>query len=671
MNKVHCSRLRRSDSPSGRADAAMDASPSSLPATPRASVNKRRQKSSGGMASCPDDTETAPINYRMDSTLGFIDRINTFCAGISQLSSRWSHAGPPPAYSSPFTPHDTDGTAAVECDLSSGQVNRVLEIFWARLLPQVPIIRREDLERPPSHEDTLTGSHSQPLRDAVTAYTMQYIFYSGLNSRLLGLQWKQFNRSNRCSKKIGMPYFQRCLIGAMQYSTFAKPSLPILQCYCIMTLYLLDAGQHQAAYNMIGLAVRIARSLDLDCDSPPQASREQAELHSRIWWTLVHLDFRCSRHLGKPISVQLPISRSPPPCWMSNDPPRPVRFPYHNESIRLTCAALAVIESMAHHEKTRKTHDIEFQANVLTDNLHHLRVWKDELRQNTWFKHLHLDVQDVPVSRKYFCGPGENGGGEEYNDYMIKAPLQIQTEALLELQYHDAMISLHRVFIQFPRQPAMNRENPLAGAHAATALKHALATIQTVYSCMTAHDIFYGSCELYQYQWNAVLTLMGFMLAFPFCPRCPQARGYVDLALETFEFAGYQNDAAVRAACLTRHLCEKVDKLTMMLNIDLRRGVSESTNDVPPPTKDGMTRRLNQQSDSVNMDMDAGNTNIDQSFWSLPQNQTSDDLFWPWADLVDPDIWPSYCDGVNEAFTDFSHSTLLGDSAVHASQDLQ
>ncbi|GFN12441.1 hypothetical protein AtubIFM55763_007439 [Aspergillus tubingensis] len=648
----------------------MDASPSSLHVTPRASVTKGRQTPSRGMTPCPDDTETAPINYRLDSTLGFIDRINTFCAGVSQLSSRWSPAGPPPAYSSPFTAHDTDGTAAIECDLSSAQVNRVLEIFWARLLPQVPIVRREDLERPPSHEDTATGSHPQPLRDAVTAYTMQYIFYSGLNARLLGLQWKQFNRSNRCSKKIGMPYFQRCLTGAMQYSTFAKPSLPILQCYCIMTLYLLDAGQHQAAYNMIGLAVRIARSLDLDCDPPPQASREQAELHSRIWWTLVHLDFRCSRHLGKPISVQLPISRSPPPCWMSNDPPRPVRFPYHNESIRLTCAALAVIESMAHHEKTRKTHDIESQANVLTDNLHHLRVWKDELRQNTWFKHLQLDVQDVPISRKYFCGPGENGGGEEYNDYMIKAPLQIQTEALLELQYHDAMISLHRVFIQFPRQPAMNRENPLAGAHAATALKHALATIQTVYSCMTAHDIFYGSCELYQYQWNAVLTLMGFMLAFPFCPRCPQARGYVDLALETFDFAGYQNDAAVRAACLTRHLCEKVDKLTMMLNINLRRGVTESTKDVPAPTKDGLTRRLNQQSESVNMDLDAGNTNIDQSFWSLPQNQTSDDLFWPWADLVDPKIWPSYCDGVNEAFTDFSHSTLFGDSAVHASQDL-
>ncbi|GKZ30909.1 hypothetical protein AbraIFM66950_010646 [Aspergillus brasiliensis] len=330
-----------------------------------------------------------------------------------------------------------------------------------------------------------------------------------------------------------------------------------------------------------------------------------------------------------------------------------------------TSSALAVIESMAHHEKTKTSQDIESQANILTENLHHLRVWKDELRQNTWFKHVNLDVQDTPASK-----PGGDRDSDVYIDYMDNTPLQIQAQTLLQLQYHDAMISLHRVFIQFPRQPAMNRENPLAGAHAATALKHALATIHIVYTRMTTHDIFYGSCELYQYQWNAVLTLMGFMLAFPFCPRCPAARGYVDLALETFEFAGPQNDAAVRAAYLTRHLCEKVDKLTMMLNIDLRRGASESTKGAPPLVDDGMTQRADQPSDSLHMRAAPQSTDIEQSYLSISERQADNDLFWPWADLVDPEIWPSYCDGVNEAFTDFSNMPMLGDSAGALSEHI-
>ncbi|KAH8431488.1 putative transcription factor [Aspergillus melleus] len=580
--------------------------------------------------------ESASINSRLESMMGFISRLNAFCSGMSQLSQT-SPDDPPPAYTSPFGPHLLDGAHPTECDLTPVQVNRLSELFWTRLHPLIPILGPEDLKSHP------------PLRDAVTAYAMQYAFYSGLHSRLLGFQWKQFSKDNRCSRVIGMSYLQRCLASATQYSIFAEPSLPILQSYCIMTLYLLDAGQHQAAYNMIGLAVRMARSLNFDSDAPVGVSPEEMDLTSRIWWTLVHLDFRCSRHLGKPFSAQLPIMRSTPPCRLSDSPPGSDYFPYHTQSIQLTYLALGVIESIARDKTPNRTHDAESQAQALTRNLWRLDKWRNALRQHDWFQHLRLDVPEMPQQSGSL--PTETTDSSS-NNYMNRPPLQHQLSTLLELQYRDIIISLHRVFIQFPTQPLVPRSSPQAEAHAATALKHGLATIETVHRCMSQTDLFFGSCEIYQYQWNAVLTLMGFMLAYPFCHRCPMARGYIDMALETFEFAGPKNDVAVRAACLTRHLRAKVDKLTMILNIDYRKAAETSAKSGTVPL------------DDVHVRLGGG----------LDRNSTTDgglglgsdlgqggggDALWSWVDLIDLDAWPNYCDEVNEVFTGCSDADLF------------
>ncbi|KAI9037737.1 Zn(II)2Cys6 transcription factor [Aspergillus affinis] len=581
--------------------------------------------------------DPASMNSRLESMTGFISRLNAFCSGMSQLSQTSPTDDPLLTYTSPFGPHLLEGAHPTECDLSPVQVDRLLEIFWARLHPLIPILSPEDMK-----------SHS-PLRDAVTAYAMQYAFYSGLHSRLLGLQWKQFSKDNRCSRVIGMSYLQRCLASATQFSTFAEPSLPILQCYCIMTLYLLDAGQHQAAYNMIGLAVRMARSLNFDSDAPAGVSPEEMDLTSRIWWTLVHLDFRCSRHLGKPFSAQLPTIRSTPPCRLSNSPPGSDYFPYHTQSIQLTYLALGVIESIARDKTPNRTHDAESQAEALTRNLWRLDKWRIALQKHDWFQHLQLGVPEMPQPPEFL--PTENADTNKIT-YMNRPPLQHQLSTLLELQYRDIIISLHRVFIQFPTQPLVPKSSPQAEAHAATALKHGLATIETVHRCMSQSDLFFGSCELYQYQWNAVLTLMGFMLAYPFCHRCPIARGYIDMALETFEFAGPKNDVAVRAACLTRYLRAKVDKLTMILNIDHRKAAETSAQLGDVRSGDAPTAQGGDPNESATIDRGMG-------LMSDVGQEGDGNTLWSWVDLIDPDAWPSYCDEVNEVFMRGSDADLF------------
>lgn len=237
------------------------------------------------------------ISRKTDSMLGFISRINAFCSGVSELSPG---ATPPdtntsPEQTSPFSSSIPQETNSTNCDLSAAQTERLLQIFWSRFLPQMPIVAWKDISPDGGHHTV-----QSPLLDAITAFSLQQIYHTRLHKRLVGLKWCHFERSER---DIGMPYFHRCLSAITQLSTFASPSISVMQCYCYLVSYLLDAGQEQAAYNMVGLALRISQTLNY-MDSRTGGYRE-CQHFRRIWWTLVLLDFRCSRHIGKPVTNNL------------------------------------------------------------------------------------------------------------------------------------------------------------------------------------------------------------------------------------------------------------------------------------------------------------------------------------------------------------------------------
>ena len=444
---------------------------------------------------------------RIDSMVGFITRINDFCAGVSQLTSSPSPGGdPPPEYSSSFLAGGSQGSRAADCGLTEFQVDRLLLIFWTRLWPQAPIVTREDL-RSNKHSQERTS----PLRDAVTAYCMQYVHYSGLHSRILGLNLQQL-RPDPEGSMIGLSYFQRCLSSVTQYNNFSEPSVLTLQCYCFMILYLLDAGQHSAAYNMIGLALRIAQSLESNAGALLGATSQNFR---RAWWILNHLDFRCSRHLGKPVSAHFQKPTAPAQISDSEDLLGSESPLYHTESVRLTAAALSIskkldcpsIQSEMHNEAT----GVEARADLLSDELYHLRQWESDLQNIRSLRHIKLYVSDIPLD--------PDAELEVQEDYLNQPPMEILLATLLELQYHNVVVTLHRVFIQFPSHPLVPKSSPRGDKHSATALNHALAMIRITHHRMTTHDILHGNSEIYQYTWNALLTLVGFMLAYPYCYR--------------------------------------------------------------------------------------------------------------------------------------------------------
>ncbi|KAJ5292057.1 hypothetical protein N7478_001308 [Penicillium angulare] len=577
----------------------------------------------------PSSSENlAWTSHKTDSILGFIARMNAFCSSVSEISpSSTSADGPHPDQHSPFPTRNLQHTQHAECDLSTHQTKHLMKIFWTRLRSRMPIVQWEDLSA--SNED-IHGT-SSPLQDAIKAYSLHSIYSSGLYTRLVGLNWPH---SQKQDTLVGMSYFQRSLSAISQVTIFEHPTLSTMQCYCYLALYLLDTGHHQAAYNIVGLGLRISQSLNY-MDERHGGYRE-CQLFRRVWWTLIHLDFRCSRHVGKPVStnidelIHLLPSREPEDVHHSNG------LLYHTESVRLTAAALKVNESMDRHcssfpKDTAGPALLELRASALSASLYHLQNWHDELPREKYFKNMHFNVPDVLL----------NSIETLNNDVQITE--QCSTVGLLNtlllLQYHNIMVGFHRVFIQFPNYPLIPKSTPKADAHAATALNHALIMINITHQTMAIHDFLHGISELYQYLWNAAITTIGFMLAYPYCYRCQRSREYLHLALEVFNSVSKENSPANRASVLIQQLLTKVDTLVQVLGFGQpTQGISTSS-----ALSAGVPSLANSASHSVDS--------------SIPTDEyvpydLSTDMLGSWTDMINLDTWPSYCNEVNEAFMD-------------------
>ncbi|KAI1082599.1 fungal-specific transcription factor domain-containing protein [Whalleya microplaca] len=537
----------------------------------------------------------------MDSTVGFMTKISTFCSAISQLSSDSLDDSPPPYSLSDRLPEAGKGSPIV---LSKSQVTHILDVYWTRCHPFAPVLSRPEVDAVCQNLWAPDGSELQnaPLIDGIIALCLRHLHGLGLNRRLLGLYWEQ---------DPSLAFFQRCLAASSQYIAFAEPSLDLVQCYVLMTLYLLDAGQHQPAYSIAGLALRFAHVLKLHQGLPD--TDPNFLLACRIWWTVVHLDFRCSRLLGRPVGVQL--------AEITCSLPDTDGFTYHARAAILTKTTLTVMENLSRH-LTNPHEDrivqVESRASALSAEVYRLWEWRDRHLRPAIRRPLHVDSKGS-------------------HDWIVAAadasPLQLLQDVLLELQYYDEIIGLHRPFVCFPNKSLIPQRSPQADAHATTALHHAMATVDLAHRIMSTTDVLFGRSEVYQWQWNALLTMVGFLMAHPLCPYAPLARHHAQLALEIFSAADSRNTAAVRAAALTRSLCAKVDSLVQMVKSVGHQPTAET------------------QASSA---WDISNTSTDLS------HSTSDAL-WSWTDMINPDMWTAYSNEINDVFADFPDLPFAND----------
>lgn len=600
------------------------------------------------------NTPQDPVSVTKETpTRGYsnADTPSTFNAKIDAFflsSAAMVHQPPVNDEFSYVSPISTYHTASLDLSvppvttLSRSQVDCLLGLFWSSYHLHFPILSEEAFKA--HYNDLWTDGGAEqaasPLVDAVIALCAQYAYSSNLVKRLLGLKDLRMSYNHDVSL-TGFCYMRRCRASLDTSATTASPSLTTVKCYIFMTIYLLNAGQYQTAYNMLGLAVRIGHGLGLHQEPSSTLSQEQSQLRKRTWWVLVHLDMKCSRELGNPIAIQPSVIT----CSFADEEYNGAGLAdigglaYHVHSVRLTSTTLNITEIISRRNSTfvgDSTTAVEARAQILSEELGPLRQWKESIRQTTPFTGLRLDF-DQPIQKDHY------------------SPLWLQRQFVcLELQYYHTSLILHRPFICFPSHlsPHTPRRSLMADAHAVTCLRSAITLIRILHATFSDSDILHGWLEIYQLQWVAVLATVGFILAYPLCVHQPVARKALDEALEIFDICANNYSVAARAATLTRSMCVRVDKLVEFLKAGQ---IKDQGIDVGVPSEQGGPSANGVEASDINEPASTLSHEVPDSEWY------GEDLS-SWMQGMNPGLGMGYQNELDDFFTGLPDFPIMDDA---------
>ncbi|KAL4816977.1 fungal-specific transcription factor domain protein [Aspergillus spinulosporus] len=315
--------------------------------------------------------------------------------------------------------------------------------------------------------------------------------------------------------------------------------------------------------------------LGLHLDPPADLSRPQRELRRRIWWTLYTVEIKTCMKLGRPPSV----SEATGTCQLPADDHELARQSLSNIAARgdkvtwftycrlVTTLVLAV--QIVHSRYWDKCADL-LAANMARS----LYTDAASLEEAASFLTLQLSVitewlETVPDAMK----TKRKGAGEPFStdgsqlDPERYAPSWLQRQRLLlELLYHNLVMNIYRSFISFP-SPTSPSPKGVVQEHAVSCVKHATTITHLLYEILATIDFYKGWYEAYQWQWNATLSLIGFVLAYPTHPESAGARAALDMAITVFEVFGNHFAVAKRAADVTQRLVAKADILSCRLGM--------------------------------------------------------------------------------------------------------
>lgn len=122
-------------------------------------------------------------------------------------------------------------------------------------------------------------------------------------------------------------------------------------------------------------------------------------------------------------------------------------------------------------------------------------------------------------------------------------------------------MNVYRAFICFDSFPQRNNNTPLADANAVLSVNHAITITNIVYQVLKESNFLAGFHETFQWQWNATITLIGFIVAFPNGPLTIPARDALITAIDVFDIIGKYLGIACSAASVARDLFARIEHL--------------------------------------------------------------------------------------------------------------
>ena len=547
-------------------------------------------------------------------------------------------------------------------DLSRAQEDYFLGLFWQSHHCTIPILDELDFRK---HYESLwagvTSSNGRSrkrsaLVDIILALCMQY--GTAFISRSETDKTFEVGVDSNDSSIAGRGFYRRCQT-LLAYSS-ETPSIMTLQCQIFSAIYLRDASFLNMAHSTLAVATRTAHTLGLHQEPTNNISRAEVELRRRLWWVTYALESKACMALGRPwlaqishINCALPaddqdLARLSGPNFPSSIA-NVTWLSYHLHYVRLILAARAV--HTAFEQKCSKI----LSANggkILYDDAQGLEALAGFLSQ--CLQCMWSWAQNVPDTLK----TERKAGGKPMStdrsalEVDLIAPQWLQRQRLLlELLHHNLVMNLYRPFICFSKPPSSS--TPLADDNAISCLNHAIAITNIILQTLTGTDILNGWHEAYQFQWNATLSMIGFMFAYPVCPPTFSARKTINSAIAVFEIFRNNFAVAASAANVTRDLAGKAD-----LFIDRFRGGSTSAPQsqeisVPavsslPALHNGFSMSLD--SETLTDPEDAIMTNLNPFSGTLGLDfnvDPSSGFKWPLPESngMSADIWPPF---VNE-----------------------
>ncbi|KAJ5552305.1 hypothetical protein N7494_001683 [Penicillium frequentans] len=428
-------------------------------------------------------------------------------------------------------------------DLSREQEEQFLVLLWQAYHFMYPIMAEQEFR---DYYDSLWISTNgqaprQPsaLVDSLLAVCMHYgsSFMTDDDDIVTDETDSQANHFTIAAHK----FYRRSQRALME--TLEHPSIVSMQSHIYCIIYMYNIANLDTSHVLLGMAIRIAQMLRLHIRPVGPVPQGTQQLHSRIWWTLYQLDSQISMTLGRPplinpneVGCAIPIDTGdavqPSATVLVLPPEEEISWlTFHVECIRLTAAArsahAAFAERCAEVLQTKDIQDIhedpptlELIARVMTSVTRPMYDW----------------VQNVPRSLKIERkGPGEAFSTDRTSlNLNPSSPLWLQRQRLLlELIYHHMQITIFRPFLRFP--PRGGSLTPLTDGHGITALNHAVLVTNILSQVLSETDVLRGWAPAFQYQWDAAICILSFIVANPVCPPTPAAKKIMPTALRNLD----------------------------------------------------------------------------------------------------------------------------------------
>jgi len=460
-------------------------------------------------------------------------------------------AGPPGPSSSPAEEY-----------LSLMQEEFFIELYWQSHHAAVfPIIDEAEFREHYRSSWTAEGNvrRPSPLVDIVIAISMQ------LGISAVPAARRNFAKQEGDATVVGRRYYLRCQ-KLLAYE-LESPVLSTLQSQILCSVYLCCSNFQNMSDGACGAVIRTAYMLGLHLDPPDSLPLKDREMRRRLWWAIYILDSKIGMKYGRPflLSQTRFLPRLPEHCldaameagsrfsplgsnlsWLS----------FHRLQTELFLSARTVY--MFFFDDASRA----FTGNSASDNMDAFEVHAEAFLAilgeiDNW-------AQSVPDALK--TTRLNNGRALSTDscplDLELFAPLWLQRQRLLlELMYHNLCINLCRPFI-FACSASTSNVVEQLGVRCAL---HATTLTRIMHQVLSSTDILNGWHEAFQWQWNAAITLVGFVLAYPQAASTAEARKGIDTSLDVLDLYSASFAVAAKAADVVRRLRAEVDRVATIM----------------------------------------------------------------------------------------------------------